>query len=59
MEVPKIPLELKLPPLSPPPEGVDVTKYAQEASWPVETADCAPQLVEEYVLEADRGTGIQ
>lgn len=59
MEVPKIPLELKPPPLSPPPDGsIDVEKFAREAPWPHETTDCTPQLIEEYVLEADRGTGI-
>lgn len=57
MEVPKIPLEVKPPPLSPPESSVDVERFARPVSWPVETTDCTPQLMEEYVLEADRGTG--
>ena len=45
------------PPLPPPNTEIDVMKYAKAYEQPRESKDCSPQLVEEYILETERGQG--
>lgn len=46
-----LPLTLK------PPSNVNVEQFAKSYEKPRETKDCMPQLIEEYILETDRGGG--
>lgn len=49
---------LNLPETLQAPSGeVNVERFAKAFDRPRETKDCMPQLVEEYVLETDRGNG--
>ncbi|XP_014295065.2 uncharacterized protein LOC103574661 [Microplitis demolitor] len=45
------------PPLLPPSSPIDVLTYAKAYERPRETKDCLPQLIEEYILETERGQG--
>lgn len=45
------------PPLLPPSSPLEVLRYAKQLERPRETKDCMPQLVEEYILETERGQG--
>lgn len=51
------PPSLITPPLLPPTTPVDVLNYAKAYERPRETKDCLPQLIEEYILETERGQG--
>jgi len=59
LEIPQLPLNgpLDTVELTPPVDGVDVARFARHGEWPREVKHCIPQLVEEYVLETDRGQG--
>ncbi|XP_058788715.1 transcription factor SPT20 homolog isoform X2 [Phymastichus coffea] len=48
---------LPVPALSPPSSPIDVLRYAKAYEQPRETKDCLPQLIEEYILETERGQG--
>lgn len=48
---------LDLPNTLKPPSSVNVEEFAKAYERPRETKDCMPQLIEEYVLETDRGNG--
>ncbi|XP_034936259.1 uncharacterized protein [Chelonus insularis] len=48
---------LNTPPLLPPSSPIDVLNYAKAYERPRETKDCLPQLIEEYILETERGQG--
>lgn len=39
------------------PEKVDVLRFARSYERPGDSKDCVPQLIEEYILETDRGGG--
>lgn len=45
------------PPLLAPSSPLEVLRYAKQLERPRETKDCMPQLVEEYILETERGQG--
>ncbi|XP_015608658.1 mucin-6 [Cephus cinctus] len=51
------PPSLANPPLLPPSTPIDVLRYAKAYERPRETKDCLPQLIEEYILETERGQG--
>ncbi|XP_012279626.1 transcription factor SPT20 homolog [Orussus abietinus] len=51
------PPSLVNPPLPPPSTPIDVLRYAKAYERPRETRDCLPQLIEEYILETERGQG--
>lgn len=51
------PPSLVNPPLLPPSTPIDVLRYAKAYERPRETRDCLPQLIEEYILETERGQG--
>ncbi|XP_011311346.1 uncharacterized protein Spt20 [Fopius arisanus] len=51
------PPSLQNPPLLPPNTPVDVLNYAKAYERPRETKDCLAQLIEEYILETERGQG--
>ncbi|GLH01094.1 RWD domain-containing protein 2A [Gryllus bimaculatus] len=55
---PPVPMDLMPDNLTPPSTGVaDVLRLARPLERPPETNDCAPRLVEEYILETDREQG--
>ncbi|XP_033217171.1 transcription factor SPT20 homolog isoform X2 [Belonocnema kinseyi] len=45
------------PPLFAPSTPIEVLRYAKQYERPRETKDCMPQLIEEYILETERGQG--
>ncbi|CAD6244489.1 GSCOCG00013367001-RA-CDS [Cotesia congregata] len=49
--------QLISPPLLPPSSPIDVLTYAKAYERPRETKDCLPILIEEYILETERGQG--
>ncbi|KAF7998560.1 hypothetical protein HCN44_010968 [Aphidius gifuensis] len=51
------PPSLVNPPLLPPTSPIDVLNYAKAYERPRETKDCLAQLIEEYILETERGPG--
>lgn len=51
------PPQLISPPLAPPSTPIDVMRLAKAYEQPRESSNCAPQLVEEYILETERSQG--
>lgn len=53
---PPVPSE-EMPPLQPPTVKPEVFKYAKQYEKSRETTDCSVHLIEEYILETERGQG--
>lgn len=53
---PPVPSE-EMPPLQPPAVKPEVFKYAKQYEKSRETTDCSVHLIEEYILETERGQG--